>query len=71
MAERAKDTHVLERTSPMGGPFLGTCILCGSKGLTMRQANEPCMNPAMVSERDALIAAIEGDDVDEPSEGET
>jgi hypothetical protein len=54
-------THVLERTNPKGEPFIGTCTLCGTKGLTAAQANEPCPNPNKISSDDALLGAITGD----------
>lgn len=53
-------THVIERTSPLGEPFVGTCTLCGTAGLTTAQVHEPCSNPARVSANDAVVSAIEG-----------
>ena len=53
--------HCLERTSPKGGPFIGTCRMCGKPGLTSAQANEWCANPNSTTEADALIKAIIGD----------
>lgn len=53
-------THSLERTSAMGGPFLGKCVLCGAIGLTAREANLPCPNPGGVSEDQALLNAVSG-----------
>jgi hypothetical protein len=55
-----QQTHVLERTSPMGDKFIGTCTLCGKEGLTIAQANQICANPQHVSSNDALIQAING-----------
>ena len=54
--------HALERTSPMGEPFIGTCIKCGRKGLTMRQGFEECDNPSGMTDDEALLRAIEGPD---------
>jgi hypothetical protein len=53
-------THALERTSPKGGPFLGTCCLCGATNLPMRAALEPCPNPRGVTSDEALMQAIRG-----------
>jgi len=52
-------THSLERTSPKGGPFIGTCRLCGTPGLTSGQANEWCANPNSVTDADSLLDAID------------
>lgn len=56
-----QDTHSLRRTSPMGGPFVGRCVLCGATGLSMGAALDTCPNPRGVSSDDALIDAIEGE----------
>ncbi len=37
-----KQTHLLDRTSPMGGPFIGKCRYCGAEGLRPIQCNELC-----------------------------
>lgn len=34
--------HCLERTSPKGMRFIGTCRMCGRAGLTADQAREEC-----------------------------
>jgi len=54
--------HSLERTSPKGGPFIGTCTKCGLRDIPLARMQEPCANPANLSDDDALIIAIEGDD---------
>ena len=59
-------THVLERTSPFGEPFVGECILCGKSGLAARDANKPCENTFQLSVVDSLLAAIEGPEDSEP-----
>jgi hypothetical protein len=59
--EQTKRTHVLDRTSPMGELFIGTCRLCGTHGLRMAQANEACENPQRIGETQALLDAINGD----------
>lgn len=35
-------THSLDRTSPKGQPFLGTCRLCGAQNLKAVDAEKPC-----------------------------
>lgn len=55
-------THALERTSPFGKNFIGRCMLCGETGLKMSEALQNCENPAKISQEDALVMAIEGDD---------
>lgn len=54
--------HAIERTSPKGGPFVGTCMLCGKTGLPASAALERCENQRGLSSDDAVIAAILGDD---------
>ena len=51
--------HHIERTSPKGGPFLGTCVLCGKTGLRLSAANEPCDNVRRVSAEDAIVEMID------------
>lgn len=55
-------THALNRTSPKGGPFFGTCMKCGRKNLPSSAALEPCDNPSGMTDDEALIRAIEGTD---------
>lgn len=57
-----KSRHSLRRTSPKGLPFVGTCALCGQKGLTMTDfvATE-CPNIRGLSMDEALLEAIEPD----------
>lgn len=54
------DTHALRRTSPKGGPFLGTCLKCGQENLPAAAIGKPCANPANLTQDEALIIAIEG-----------
>lgn len=56
----ASPTHALNRTSPKGEKFLGTCMKCGRTNLPISAVNEPCENIAGMSEEDALLLAIEG-----------
>lgn len=55
-------SHSLERTSPMGESFVGRCVLCGKEGLTTASMTRECMNVARISQDDALLAALEGND---------
>jgi len=52
--------HSVERTSPKGGPFVGTCTPCGKQGLTMKTAREECPNPRDVAMDDVLLDALFG-----------
>lgn len=52
--------HALERTSPMGQPFRGTCWQCGASNLRMSAATEQCENPANLTIEESLILAVEG-----------
>lgn len=51
--------HSVERTSPKGGPFVGTCTLCGKTGLTFANMDEPCPNTRGLSVDETLIEAID------------
>jgi hypothetical protein len=53
--------HSLERTSPKGGPFVGTCRLCGKAGLTLDDMRDECENQRGLSSDEALIEAVKGD----------
>jgi hypothetical protein len=53
-------THAIERTSPKGGPFIGTCRLCGQTGLRAGDALVICPNPGGVTSDEALIDVIDG-----------
>lgn len=59
MSDRMTRTHSIERTSPKGGPFMGTCTLCGQTGLTFSDESE-CPNQRGLSQDEALLEAIEG-----------
>ena len=51
-------THLMDRTSPKGGPFVGACRWCGTVGL-IQLAQEGCVH-APVSQADNVMAAIGG-----------
>lgn len=52
--------HVLNRTSPKGQSFVGTCSLCGKPNLTLADMNSECENMRGLSQDEALIEAITG-----------
>lgn len=51
--------HAIERTSPKGERFIGTCWQCGRTGLTMADAFEACENIAHLTETESLLMAVE------------
>lgn len=53
-----KDVHALRRTSPKGGPFIGTCTKCGIGGLSLSEMHQECSNPANLSSDETLLIAI-------------
>jgi hypothetical protein len=50
--------HALERTSPKGQAFLGQCTKCGVKNLRLSEMHGHCVNPASITEAEALILAL-------------
>jgi hypothetical protein len=50
--------HLVDRTSPKGGPFIGTCRLCGMSGLTIGAALTECENVRGLSPSEALLEAL-------------
>lgn len=57
---RPSRQHSINRTSPKGQPFVGTCALCGRAGLTFADMRTECENPRGLSPDEALIEAIKG-----------
>lgn len=54
--------HLLvNRTSPKGQPFVGTCAACGKAGLTFATVNEDCENQRGMTPEQALLEAVNGD----------
>ena len=51
-------SHSLERTSPKGGPFIGRCTKCGTEDIPLSRMHEHCVNPANLSNADALELAL-------------
>ena len=54
-------SHLIIRTSPKGGPFLGTCKYCGQQNLKIEDANKEC--PKGKSTQQALIEAIDDSNI--------
>jgi len=52
--------HSLERTSPKGGPFIGTCTLCGKTDLPIGAATQDCENVRGLTQDEAVVEAITG-----------
>ncbi len=50
--------HALNRTSPKGQPFVGTCFKCGMENLPAEAVAWPCENPANLSQGEALLVAV-------------
>lgn len=51
---------LVNRTSPKGTPFVGTCAACGMTGITFeRLAAEECENVRQMTQEQALLEAIE------------
>lgn len=52
------NNHALNRTSPKGGPFIGTCFKCGTENLPAEAVAWPCVNPANLTPDEAVVIAI-------------
>jgi len=53
--------HHVERTSPKGQAFIGTCRLCGKPNLKASAALEDCENVRGLTVDEALIEVITGE----------
>jgi len=53
-------SHALRRTSPKGGPFIGTCMKCGLDNIPVDQMHAECANPASFTDSEILLRAIKG-----------
>jgi hypothetical protein len=53
--------HSLRRTSPKGQDFIGTCVNCGTPNLTFAAVREECPNQRGVTQDEAVIEAILGE----------
>lgn len=52
--------HSLERTSPKGEDFLGTCQLCGMTNLRIEDCRMYCENVRGLSNEEAIVEAVRG-----------
>lgn len=52
--------HHINRTSPKGREFIGTCALCGKADLKMKDAFEDCENPRGLTVEQALLESVTG-----------
>jgi len=53
---------LVNRTSPKGQPFVGTCAACGRRGITLEQTRTDgdCENFRGMTQEDALVEAVTG-----------
>lgn len=52
--------HAVNRTSPKGTAFIGTCSQCGQAGLTLAQTmTTECPNQRGLTEAEAVLEVIE------------
>lgn len=49
---------LINRTSPKGGPFVGTCAACGKQGITDLQEDD-CENVRGMTQEQALLEAVD------------
>lgn len=52
--------HSIQRTSPKGQDFVGTCTLCGTANLTMANIHDECPNQRGLTNEEAVIEAVTG-----------
>lgn len=58
---------LVNRTSPKGTPFIGTCAACGKTGITSDMFhNEECKNIRGMTQEEALVEAIKGFENEKP-----
>ena len=50
--------HHIERTSPKGEAFVGTCRLCGQTGLRAADATKDCANVRGLTEGEAMLETL-------------
>jgi hypothetical protein len=60
MDQKPTRMHSLNRTSPKGHSFIGTCALCGKSDLTIGDMNTECENTRGLSQDEAVVEAIIG-----------
>ncbi len=52
--------HHINRTSPKGQAFIGTCYLCGKPGLKFEDAQNDCENVRGLTVEEALVEGVTG-----------
>lgn len=52
---------LINRTSPKGQKFVGTCAACGKPGLTFSAMQEDCENVRGMTQESALLEAVDPD----------
>jgi hypothetical protein len=52
--------HSIQRTSPKGQDFVGTCSLCGTPNLTTKNVHDECPNQRGLTSDEAVIEAVTG-----------
>ena len=51
---------LVNRTSPKGQPFIGTCAACGKRGITFdRVSTEECENVRCMTNEQAILEAVD------------
>lgn len=61
MTSKEKATqHYINRTSPKGEDFIGTCSLCGKENLSINDMNKECENTRGLTQDEVLMEAIMG-----------
>jgi len=65
-----RQRHSLNRTSPKGGTFIGTCALCGKPNLTLADMNYECENTRGLTQDEAVVEAILGPQTPQESASE-
>lgn len=60
MDQPPRQSHSLNRTSPKGHSFVGTCSLCGKTGLTITDMDTECENIRRLTSDEAVVEAILG-----------
>lgn len=53
------EQHSINRTSPKGEAFVGTCMKCGKAGLTLKDMQGECDNPSRMTQGEALLSALD------------
>jgi hypothetical protein len=64
MDQRPTRMHSLNRTSPKGHSFVGTCALCGKPNLMLSDMNTECENTRGLTQGEAVVEAV----LDSPQE---